>query len=296
MLRQLVAALLLANLGYFAWSQYWLAPLGFAPSNPSEAYRLAQQIRPEAMRLLPHEVDAAAVPTANTPFAPASATVLAAALPLQASSNSAAPALGAAPTAPMPAAAASAASRPAAAASIAVQTFAVSAPATLPSPAASAAIVSAAPPAANCLQIGVFTDAQAQPLRERLQTTMPDGSWRLMPVLEPARWIIYMGRYASDETVAKKRKELRARGVAFEPVQNPALNPGLSLGHFASKADADRELAQDAERGVRTARVIQERPEVRGQLLTLPNANADITARMAGFKSLLAGKAPQSCR
>ncbi|HAL39386.1 MAG TPA: hypothetical protein DCP03_15260, partial [Polaromonas sp.] len=52
MLRVLVLALLLSNAGYFAWTHGLLADYGFAPAIQSEPQRLAQQIRPEAMRLL----------------------------------------------------------------------------------------------------------------------------------------------------------------------------------------------------------------------------------------------------
>ena len=141
----------------------------------------------------------------------------------------------------------------------------------------------------------MFTNAQANALRARLQASLPDGSWALNPAVEPPRWIIYMGRYADESTVAKKRNELRARGVRFEAVQNPSLNPGLSLGHFTSKPDADRELAKDAERGVRTARVIQERGEVRGQRLVLPVASAAVKAQMVAVKPQLAGKTLTVC-
>jgi hypothetical protein len=52
MLRALVLALLLANVGYFAWTQGLLASYGLASAVQSEPQRLAQQIRPEAMQLL----------------------------------------------------------------------------------------------------------------------------------------------------------------------------------------------------------------------------------------------------
>ncbi len=44
--------LLLANGGYFAWSQGYLAGIGFAPAQQTEPQRLQAQIKPEAMRLL----------------------------------------------------------------------------------------------------------------------------------------------------------------------------------------------------------------------------------------------------
>ena len=155
--------------------------------------------------------------------------------------------------------------------------------------------MASAVPGGQCLQAGLFSDVQVNALRPRLQSTLPEGSWAFSPVVEPSRWIIYMGRYANEDMVAKKRNELRARGVKFEPVQNPSLNPGLSLGHFDNKLDADRELAKDAERGVRTARVIQERPEVRGQRLTLPAVDAALQRQLNTLKPPLAGKALVNC-
>lgn len=154
-------------------------------------------------------------------------------------------------------------------------------------------------PAANvsqCLQAGLFSDAQATALRPSLQATLPVGSWSLAGSTEPGRWIIYMGRYANPEAMAKKRNELRQRGVTFEPLLNPALMPGLSLGHFASQADANAGLSQVILRDVRTARVLQERPEVRGQLLKLASADAPLLAQLDTLKPLLAGKALLACR
>ena len=48
---------------------------------------------------------------------------------------------------------------------------------------------------------------------------------------------------------------LRARGVAFEPLSNPALEPGLSLGGFTTQDEATVQLKALAERGV-NARVV----------------------------------------
>ena len=52
MLRLLALGLVLANAGYLAWSQGWLASYGFAPAVQAEPQRLTQQLRPDAMRLL----------------------------------------------------------------------------------------------------------------------------------------------------------------------------------------------------------------------------------------------------
>ena len=72
-----------------------------------------------------------------------------------------------------------------------------------------------------------------------------------------------MGKYLTVENVARKKAELRQRGVSFEALSNPSLEPGLSLGGFATEVAAMQHLEVLSERGVRTARVVQERPEKR---------------------------------
>lgn len=52
MLRLLVLALILANGVYFAWSDGMLRAYGFAPAQQREPQRLAQQVKPDALRVL----------------------------------------------------------------------------------------------------------------------------------------------------------------------------------------------------------------------------------------------------
>jgi hypothetical protein len=147
----------------------------------------------------------------------------------------------------------------------------------------------------ECLQTASLEPAQIGPLRAVLDT-WPTGSWLLEPVTEPARWIVYMGKYADVEEVARKRAELRKRGVSFEAPANPALEPGLSLGSFASEAAATAQLEAFAEQGVRTARVVQERPEQKGQRLHLPAVDDNLRPRLDQLKSVLASKPLRPCR
>src|SRR3954462_3731960 len=121
------------------------------------------------------------------------------------------------------------------------------------------------PHAPECLQTPALEIAQVGPVRTALET-WPAGSWSLDPVTEPARWIVYMGKYPGVEQVARKRAELRQLGITFES-PGPELEPGLALGTFPSEAAANAQLATLAERGVRTAHVVQERPELKGQRL-----------------------------
>jgi hypothetical protein len=149
--------------------------------------------------------------------------------------------------------------------------------------------------ASECLQAGLFNEEQTAVLRTQLQTLLPAGSWVLESSVEPARWIVYMGKYANAEAVARKQNELRQLKVAFEPLNNPALEPGLSLGSFAAQADADAELARLGKRGVHTARVIQALPGTRGQKLKLAAVSVGVRLQMEALKPQLAGRALQTC-
>ena len=223
MLRLTVLALVLANAGYYAYSQGLLAAYGFAPATQSEPQRLTQQITPEALRILnPQEttqLDSARTPTQA--IASASAT--------------------------------------------------------------------------ECLQVGMFNEEQTMVLREKLVSTLPQGSWVIESALVPARWLVYMGKYSSDEAVVKKKAQLRGLGVSFEALNNNALEPGLSLGSFKTQPEAEAELNRIAQKGVKTAKVMQERAELRGQRLRLPTVNAALRSQLDAIKPQLAGKVFAVC-
>jgi hypothetical protein len=147
----------------------------------------------------------------------------------------------------------------------------------------------------ECLQAGLFNEQQTATLRASLESTLPPGSWQLESSVEPARWIVYMGKYNTEEALAKKRAELRQRGLSFRAVNSEALGPGLALASFTNQADAEKELARVATRGVRTARVAQERAEARGQILKLPAADAGLRKQLDSLTPQLEGKALRPC-
>jgi hypothetical protein len=84
--------------------------------------------------------------------------------------------------------------------------------------------------------------------------------------------------------------------VSFEALTNPQLEPGLSLGSFPSEAAASQQLASLAERGVRTARLVQERPEKRGQRLMLPAVDDNLRPRLDELKPVLSTIPLRPCR
>lgn len=66
MLRALLLVLLLANAGFYAWTQGWLAPLLPPRSDAREPERLAAQLRPELITVLTAGAASAAVAAASS--------------------------------------------------------------------------------------------------------------------------------------------------------------------------------------------------------------------------------------
>lgn len=237
MLRLAVIALLLANAGYYAYTQGWLRSAGLVTPEQAEPQRLQQQIRPETLKVLRAQ---GATNNPTPPPAPA-----------------AAPAADTAASTPAPTAAAPA-------------------------------------DAGECLQAGVFDDKQATALRTAA-ASLPQGSWTLEPTPITGRWMIYMGRFDDQDTLDKKRAELRARKVDFDRAGG-TLEPGLSLGRFSTEEAAQRGLTALNAQGVRTARVIQERQAATGFILKLPAVtDAQRQQWLATLRPAMAGKTLGSC-
>ena len=237
MLRLAVIALLLANAGYYAYTQGWLRSAGLVTPEQAEPQRLQQQIRPETLKVL-----RAQGATNNPPPPPAPA---------------AAPAADTTASAPAPTAAAPA-------------------------------------DAGECLQAGVFDDKQATALRTAA-ASLPPGSWSLEPTPITGRWMIYMGRFDDQDTLDKKRAELRARKVDFDRAGG-TLELGLSLGRFSTEEAAQRGLTALNAQGVRTARVVLERQAATGFILKLPAVpDAQRQQWLATLRPAMAGKTLGSC-
>lgn len=237
MLRLAVIALLLANAGYYAYTQGWLRSAGLVTPEQAEPQRLQQQIRPETLKVLRAQ---GATNNPTPPPAPAAAPA----------ADTAASTL--APTATTPA------------------------------------------DAGECLQAGVFDDKQATALRTAA-ASLPQGSWTLEPTPITGRWMIYMGRFDDQETLDKKRAELRARKVDFDRAGG-TLELGLSLGRFSTEEAAQRGLTTLNAQGVRTARVVLERQAAPGFVLKLPAVtDAQRQQWLATLRPAMAGKTLGSC-
>ena len=269
MLRWVIGLLVLANAGYYAWSQGYLMALGYAPVQQREPQRLQAQIKPEAQRLLN-------APRDSLPVEPAAPAITPVAPPAQAAPDRT-------PEAPTPAPA----DAPASATPAAADTSAAPVP---PSAAADSADASRA-----CWQAGAFTEAQAEGLRAALALSgLSASSWQLRESRSGGRWIVYMGRYDNEDQLERKKAELRELKVAFREVSG-GLSPGLALGTYASEASAQQALQDVTRTGVRTARVAAERAESINFTLRLPAITPAQRRVVAALGAPLAGKTLVRC-
>lgn len=167
-------------------------------------------------------------------------------------------------------------------------------------PAATTVTPAAAPvPSADptaCYEANGFTPAQAELLRAELRLlNWGAEAWQLNEQRSAGRWIVYMGRYDSAEQATRKKAELRALGVEYRDVNTPGLTPGLALGTYSSEEAARTALRQVEGSGVRTARVVQERPESVSHQLRLPAITEAQRNQLNGLREAMAGKALQPC-
>lgn len=147
----------------------------------------------------------------------------------------------------------------------------------------------------ECLQAGPLDAAQIAVLRPVLGLQLPADSWDLKETAITPRWVVYMGKYASPETLAKKRAEVVAMNLKTENLINPALEPGFSLGAYETKAEADGALARLAARGLHTARVVQERAEGSAFQLVLPKVRASLKPKLGPISTALGSKTLHTC-
>lgn len=291
MLRSLVLILFIVNAAFFAWSQGWLNDVvGVKPNAQREPQRLAQQVNPDKISVVPPPaVSGVAADTqtaqpaaqASAPDAEASAEVA----PEGAGASEAAAASGSA------AEAGPAGSGPAPASAPAVPPVAPGPPVV--------ATAGASKPAGKgiCIEAGPFTAAEYTSAEAMVRPLLSAGSWARQNVAIQGMWLVYMGPYADAEQLQRKQEELkRIKGLDFEVVRSPAaLAQGISLGRFSKQDNAENQLEILRNRGIRTARIVTLRAPMELQLIRVPKADVEAQVKLAGLK-LPQGKGFTACR
>ncbi len=251
MLRSLVLALLIVNLGFFAWTHGWLkAWAGMPTQGQREPQRLSAQLHAEQIEVLqPGDTVQNHALRRRTPPAEAASTPDSAASPAEA-----------------------------------------------PSAASSATAQQAAATPALCVEAGPFNPEDATAVDKTLRPLLQAGSWTRQSIAIGGQWMVYMGPYNDDDIYDRKVTELkRIKGLNFDEVRSGTYARGLSLGRFASEADAETRLGGLKQRGIRTARVVTIRPAGQVHYLRVAQANESMQVTLSGLK-LPQGKTFTACR
>ena len=219
MLRLLLLALIVANLGFYSWTQGWLdGVVGIRATGDREPERLARQLRPEAVVILPPESAASSAATAATPA---------------------------------------------------------------------------------CLEAGPFSPTELVAAITSLKQLLPaaaEGGWAEVKTETRGSWIVYLGKFADAEGLAKKEQELKRLKLDFEIMRSPpTLERGLSLGRFDQRAVADKALERFTQQGVRTARVVELSPPGSASMLRAARADAELATQLAALKTASLGKGFAAC-
>lgn len=158
-----------------------------------------------------------------------------------------------------------------------------------------AATVVSSAPASVCLQSPELDGPQAAELRNVLKAALPTDTWAMEALGASQRWLVYMGKYTNAAEVAKKRTQLVGLGLKLYPLSNPALTPGLSLGSYATQDQADAALQALKQRGVRSARVLEEAPASAAYRVQLRGRSEDLQKPLADIAAMLPGKPLTPC-
>jgi hypothetical protein len=155
-----------------------------------------------------------------------------------------------------------------------------------PAASGAAAAASAAAIRPVCLEAGPLGDAEIGPAIEALKDAgLSEGSWQREPVEAPGTWAVYFGPFADTAALRAKELELARLNLALQPVTAPPERvPGLMLAPVDTREAAETALAALVQRGVRTATVVALPPPPLQHWLRVPQADAELQARLAALK------------
>ncbi len=225
-LRLFVLLMVLANLAFGVWSLGWLdSLLGVTARTDREPNRVLQQVNPQAMTVLPPGASPK-LPASRTPSPPS----------LSPSSKASAPA-------------------PA--------SLAASVPLAMPSDTVAASAPSQGT-VTICLEAADLSTAQLT-VAEKALAALPASAWRRVALEQPASFGAVMGPFPTREALRTKVAELERLKLTFERAPQPnadgtvaaAAPTLLVLARTGTRDEATKSLAGLAQRGVRTARVVQ---------------------------------------
>lgn len=169
---------------------------------------------------------------------------------------------------------------------------------TTPTPPGAAAVT---PPAETaslpaCLEAGPFTAQQFGTVEALLQLSLPVGAWTHVRNERPSLWMVYVGKFADTDSMTRRQDELRRLKVEYEVLRAPGeLVPGLSLGRFEVRGNANNLLEQLSQRGVRGARVVEVPAAGSTHVVRIERPTPAVMAQLSTLRADVLGRGFQPC-
>ncbi|ALU91372.1 SPOR domain-containing protein [Herbaspirillum rubrisubalbicans] len=240
---------------------------GASATERREPQRLAQQLHPELLSVLP------------------------------ANSEKLASQLRAQPSTAQVASADATATAPAAAATLTPATSTTSTTATQPAPTAATQTVAVTP---SCTEVGNFTAADARRFSEQLASLNLGDKVVQKLTQDVTSHMVYIAPEGGREGADRRVAELRRLGIGDfyvipDSFPNPALRYGVSLGIFRTEEAAKAYVGQLISRGVRSARIIARRSGAGKQVFQLRDLTPEARTALENIKSAFPDQEIRAC-
>jgi len=151
--------------------------------------------------------------------------------------------------------------------------------------------------ASVCLEAGPFAAGEVAAAERGLrELKLPSLEWKPQRSERGGLYLVYLGRFADDAAMARRRDDLRRQQIAVEEVRSsPDLQPGLQFGRYDTRADADAALAQVVQQGIKAARVVTINIPIVVTLLRVERADGAVAARLTQLNLPPAGAGFRPC-
>lgn len=135
---------------------------------------------------------------------------------------------------------------------------------------------------AICLESGPYSTAEVAPAEVALSGLVSPGSWVNLRQERPGQWIVYLGPFPDQETLASKEAEVKRTKVPYEAIKERGeLDYGLSLGRFGRLNEANAALDRLSQQpALRNARVVTLVQPSAAHVLRIEAASAAVTPRL----------------
>jgi hypothetical protein len=149
-----------------------------------------------------------------------------------------------------------------------------------------------------CLLSAGNEAAQSAKLSTAIKDALPNAKLQTTVSREGGFWMVYMGKYVDAPTTNKKFAELEKLKIPGDYGilrDTPAYQPGISLGAFRERENANLRLTEVVKKGVKSARVVERVPARQITSFRFPELEATLRSQVEEVVQKAGGKPLELC-